>query len=74
MCKQAYQMKEAWKNVPQAEQSRQKCKCESISHRAMAGQCKWQSGKRKSHGIKRTVALTAVKFSCQKSKSKFTCP
>jgi hypothetical protein len=28
MCKQAYQMKEAWKNVPQAEQSRQKCKCE----------------------------------------------
>jgi hypothetical protein len=28
MCKQAYQMKEAWKNVPQAEQSHQKCERE----------------------------------------------
>jgi hypothetical protein len=28
MCKQAYQMKEAWKNTSQAECSRQKCKRE----------------------------------------------
>ena len=28
MREQAYRMKEAWKNIPQAEQSHQKCKCE----------------------------------------------
>jgi hypothetical protein len=28
MREQAYRMKEAWKNIPQAEQSHQKCECE----------------------------------------------